>query len=224
MPGYDGAYRGVVLNTTDPEAANRVQVQVPDVSAADSVWATAEQPQASLPSVGGEVTVRFENGDETRPIWAPGVPSGHDQSGGHGGYNATYRATVINNVDSDGHRRVAVQVPDLSTEAMWAMPEQQDAALPAIGDEVSIRFQDGNVEHPLWSGGSGTGAAPALDGVHRGTVINNMDPAGLGRLCVQVPGVSDGVWASPEQAPPGVGEEVAVRFEGGSAEHAVWSH
>jgi hypothetical protein len=55
-------------------------------------------------------------------------------------------------------------------------------------------------------------------------VINNMDPAGLGRLCVQVPGVSDGVWASPEQAPPGVGEEVAVRFEGGSAEHAVWSH
>src|SRR5690348_18474166 len=96
MPGYDGAYRGVVLNTTDPEAANRVQVQVPDVSAADSLWATAEQPQASLPSVGGEVTVRFENGDETRPIWAPGVPSGHDQSAGHGGYNATYRATVIN--------------------------------------------------------------------------------------------------------------------------------
>lgn len=221
MPGYDGAYRAVVLNTADPAAANRVQVQVPDVSGADSVWATAEQPQASLPSVGDEVTVHFEQGDEARPLWSPGVPSGHDQPS-HGGYGATYRGTVINNVDPDGHRRVGVQVPDVSTESMWAMAEQSDAALPAIGDEVSIRFQDGNVEHPLWSGGSGTGGAASLDGVHRGTVLNNIDPSGYGRLCVQVSGVTDGVWANPEQAPPAIGEEVSVRFEG-SSEHAVWS-
>lgn len=142
VPGYDGAYRAVVLNTADPEAANRVQVQVPDVVGADSVWASAEQP---------------------------------------------------------------------------------DARLPAIGDEVSIRFQDGSVDHPLWSGGSGTGSAASLDGAHRGTVLNNLDPAGYGRLWIQVPGVTDGVWATPEQAPPVVGEEVSVRFEGGSAEHAVWS-
>lgn len=222
VPGYDGAYRAVVLNTTDPEAANRIQVQVPDVAGADSVWASAEQSSASLPSIGEEVTVRFENGDENHPLWSPGVPS-HDQSAGHGSYPATYRGTVLNNLDPDGHQRVAVQVPDVSSESMWAMPEQSDARLPAIGDEVSVRFQDGSIDHPLWSGGSGTGSAASLDGTHRGTVVNNLDPGGYGRLQIQVPGITDGVWATPEQAPPGIGEEVSVRFEGGSADHAVWS-
>ena len=202
VPGYDGAYRAVVLNTADPEAANRVQVQVPDVVGADSVWARAEQPQASVPSIGDEVTVRFENGDEAYPLWSPGVPSGHDQPTGQGGYPATYRGTVINNVDPDGHQRVVVQVPDVSSETMWAMPEQPDAALPAIGDEVSIRFQDGNVDHPLWSGGSGSGSAASLDGAHRGTVIDNLDPGGFGRLWIQVPGVTDGVWATPNKPHP----------------------
>ena len=223
VPGYDGAYRGVVLNTADPEAANRVQVQVPDVVGADGVWASAEQPQASVPSVGDEITVRFENGDENHPLWSPGVPSAQDQQTAHGSYPATYRGTVINNVDPDGQQRVAVQVPDVSGEAMWARPEQSDARLPAIGDEVSIRFENGDVDHPLWSGGSGSGSAASLDGAHRGTVINNLDPAGYGRLCLQVPGISEGVWATPEQAAPAIGEEVSVRFEGGSAEHAVWS-
>jgi hypothetical protein len=106
---------------------------------------------------------------------------------------------------------------------MWATPEQQDARLPAIGDEVSIRFQNGDVAYPQWSGGSGQGERPSLDGVHRGSVISNVDPEGLGRLYLQVPGVTEGVWATPDQPPPAVGAEVSVRFEGGSAEHPVWS-
>ena len=223
VPGYDGAYRGIVLNTSDPEAANRIQVQVPDVPGADGMWARAEQSQASLPSIGDEVTVRFENGDENHPQWSPGAPTGHDQPSGHGSYPATYRGTVLNNLDPEGHQRVAVQVPDVSSESMWAMPEQADARLPAIGDEVSVRFQDGSIDHPLWSGGSGTGSAVSLDGTHRGTVVNNQDPEGYGRLWIQVPGITDGAWATPEHAPPTVGEEVSVRFEGGSADHPVWS-
>jgi uncharacterized protein involved in type VI secretion and phage assembly len=224
MPGYDGTYRGVVLNTADPTAANRIQVQVPDVSGADGAWATPEEPSAPLPGVGDEVTIRFENGDEDRPLWSPGVPTGgHDQPGTHAGYHATYRGTVVDNTDPGGYQRVAVQVPDVSTETMWAMPEHADAPLPAVGDEVFIRFEDGDVSRPLWSGGSGTGATPSLEGNHRGTVTSNMDPAGLGRLYVQVPGLTDGVWAEPEQPPPSVGEEVSVTFEGGSADHARWS-
>jgi hypothetical protein len=51
-----------------------------------------------------------------------------------------------------------VQVPDVAAaEAMWAMPEQADAARPAIGDEVWIRFEAGDVSYPTWTGGSGAG-------------------------------------------------------------------
>jgi hypothetical protein len=224
MPGYDGTYRGVVLDTADPMNEHRVAVQVPDVSGLDHAWARAEESSASLPNVGDEVTVHFENGDENQPLWRPGVPSGgSEHPAGQGGYPATYRGTVIDNIDPGGYRRVAVQVPDVSTETMWATAEQEGGALPAIGDEVSVRFQNGDVQYPQWSGGSGTGEHASLDGTHSATVVSNVDPEGLGRLYVSVPGVTDGVWATPNQAPPTAGESVSVTFEGGSADHARWS-
>jgi len=158
MPGYEGTYRAVVIDTADPTSANRVRVQVPDVTAADQGWATPEDPHAALPSLGDEVTVRFANGDEEQPIWSAGEPTGADgQLPAHEGYHATYRGTVVDNDDPAGYRRVAVQVPDISAETMWAAPEHADAALPAVGDDVWVRFQDGSVDHPLWSGGSGGG-------------------------------------------------------------------
>lgn len=229
MPGFNGAYRGVVIDTVDPNGENRVQVQVPDVLADNHAWARAEEPTAALPGVGDEVTVHFENGDEAYPLWRPlDAAAGHDAPAPHAGYPATYRGTVIDNLDPGAYRRVLVHVPDVSTDSMWATPEHEGAALPAVGDEVSIRFQDGNVEHPLWSGGSGTGegggagGGAGLDGTHQATVISNQDPAGLGRLYLQVPGITDGVWANPDQAPPAIGDAVSVTFEGGSADHARW--
>ena len=232
MPGYDGAYRAVVVDTSDPLGENRVQVQVPDVAGSDPMWARAEEPTASVPTIGEEVTVHFENGDEQNPLWRPGTPPATAQPAEHGRFNATYRGVVVDNVDPLGSGRVSVQVPDVSTENMWAAAETSGAALPAVGDDVSVRFQDGDVNHPMWSGGSGTGATPesssgggaaaSLEGEHPATVISNADPGGLGRLYVQVPGVTDGVWASPEQAPPAVGESVTVKFDG-SADHARWS-
>jgi hypothetical protein len=221
MSGYEAAYRGVVIDATDPESRNRVQVQVPDVLGDQTAWAAPEEPTASLPSVGDEVTVHFENGDEAHPLWRPGTPPAatpHQAAG----YHATYRGVVINNVDPGGYRRVQVTVPDVSTETLWAMPESADARLPAISDEVVIRFEGGDVEHPQWSGGSGTGEQTSLEGTHRATVTSNIDPAGFGRLYVQVPGITEGVWATPEQAPPGMGDEVSVRFDG-DVDHAIWT-
>lgn len=223
MPGYDGTYRGVVLDTSDPMRENRVQVQVPNVAAAERIWARPQASTSFLPSLGDEVTIHFENGDENYPIWRSELePEAEPAS--RTGLPATYRGVVIDNIDPSGLRRVCVQVPDVSTETMWATAEDGGAALPAIGDEVSIRFQNGDVQYPQWSGGSGTGEQPSVDGTHQATVIGNQDPEGLGRLYVSVPGVTDGVWASPspEQAPPAVGDSVSVTFEG-STEHARWS-
>lgn len=157
MPGYDGAYRAIVVDTADPSQENRVQVEVPDVLGTEPAWARPEEATTSLPGTGDTVTVRFENGDEAYPMWSPGVPAAGPDQPAHGAYPSTYRGIVVDNLDPGGYRRVAVMVPDISTETMWAMPEHQDAPLPAIGDEVSVRFQDGDVTHPQWSGGSGQG-------------------------------------------------------------------
>jgi hypothetical protein len=222
MPGYDGAYRGVVLDAADPLDERRVQVQVPDVTGAAAEWARAEEPSAALPSVGDEVTVRFENGDVEQPLWRPGT-AGAAQPVAQHGYPSTYRGVVIDNVDPGGYGRVAVRVPDVSTETMWASAEEDGAALPAIGDDVSVRFQNGDVQYPQWSGGSGSGETAALDGAHPATVLSALDPEGLGRLYVAVPGITEGVWAAPAQAPPAVGESVSVTFEDGSADQARWT-
>jgi hypothetical protein len=224
MPGYNGTYHGVVLDVADPMSEKRVQVQVPDVTGVEHAWARAEEPSASLPNVGDEVTVTFENGDEQYPVWRAGRTAAH-QASASGGLPSTYRGMVIDNLDPGRLRRVAVQVPDVSTETMWATPEHDGAALPAIGDEVTVRFQNGDVQYPQWSGGSGTGErhAQPLAGTHPATVLSDVDPQGLGRLYVSVPGLAEGVWATPQQAPPVIGESVWVTFEGGSAEHARWT-
>ena len=70
-----------------------------------------------------------------------------------------------------------------------------------------------------------------LDGLYRGTVVNNVDPLGLGRLQVGVPsamGSSDFSWARPcvpfggwFMLPP-AGALVWVMFEEGNANDPVW--
>jgi uncharacterized protein involved in type VI secretion and phage assembly len=152
-----------VLDTADPTSQQRVQVQVPDVSGDQSAWAVPEQPGAALPTVGDLVAVRYENGDADYPIWSidgPAASQPTDPSAGTGGYHGTYRGIVLDNIDPGGYQRVQVQVPDVAAEqSMWAMPEHGDAARPAIGDDVWIRFEGGDVSYPIWTGGSGTGGA-----------------------------------------------------------------
>jgi hypothetical protein len=59
--------------------------------------------------------------------------------------------------------------------------------------------------------------------IHRGTVLNNLDPSGLGRVLVLVPDISDDPlpWAMPvvplggsqAPAPPDIGIGVWIAFE-----------
>lgn len=145
-----------------------------------------------------------------------------------GEYVSTYRGVVLDVSDPMNLHRVNVLVPDVAGQTgSWAEPEHADAALPGIGDELTVRYENGDADHPIWStdaagASSGTGNYP---GTYRGVVVDNADPYGSGRLSVQVPDVlgAESAWAAPEQPPPQVGAEVWVRFEGGSPDHPVWS-
>jgi hypothetical protein len=72
-----------------------------------------------------------------------------------------YRGTVINNIDPLQTGRLIVQVPDVSNliPTTWAMPcfpmtgKQMGAyMIPQIGAGVWVEFEQGDADHPIWSG------------------------------------------------------------------------
>jgi hypothetical protein len=66
--GY-GVARAVVVDSTDPEAARRLSVTIPD-QGGDSLWATPSPAVGGeVPSVGATVWVQFEGGSRDRPVW-----------------------------------------------------------------------------------------------------------------------------------------------------------
>jgi hypothetical protein len=148
MGDYTSTYRGVVLDANDPMGSHRVNVMVPDVAGQTGSWALPEHASAALPGVGDEVTVRYENGDESYPIWSTDAV-GSDSSSVAGGYQGTYRGVVLDNADPHGLARLHVQVAELSGfDSAWAMPEQPP---PQIGADVWVRFENGDPERPIWS-------------------------------------------------------------------------
>jgi hypothetical protein len=101
--------------------------------------------------------------------------SGPDPSAGGTAtrYFGKYRGSVIENLDPQQIGRVLVQVPDVlgETPSSWAMPCVPVAgiqagcfAVPPIGSQVWVEFEQGNPDYPIWTGGFwGTvGDVPAL--------------------------------------------------------------
>lgn len=69
-----------------------------------------------------------------------------------GGQFETYRGVVLDNADPGGYQRVQVRVPDITAEPLtWTMSEQPGAVLPAVGDQVWVRFENGDPEVQMWS-------------------------------------------------------------------------
>jgi hypothetical protein len=150
MSGYYDSYRGVVIDTADPTGERRVLVEVPDIAVDATGWARPEHAADTVPEVGDEVTIRFESGDESYPIWSVGPASSRDASS-HGHYPGTYAGVVIDNVDPGGYGRLLVEAPDVGPDTMWATPVQPGTAAPAIGDGVWVRFDGGDPQRPQWS-------------------------------------------------------------------------
>lgn len=72
-----------------------------------------------------------------------------------------YRGLVLNNVDPMQMGRLQVQVPDVAglLPTSWAMPcfpctgKQMGLwAIPQIGAGVWVEFEQGDPDHPIWSG------------------------------------------------------------------------
>lgn len=148
------------------------------------------------------------------------------------GYGGAYRAVVIDHVDPIGQSRLQVSVPDVGLEATWATCclTSHSESVPAVGEEVTVVFQGGDTERPVWQSASAAQGSAATTGygIWAGTIMDNVDPMSAGRLEVTVPDFAgwNPVWAKPSPSvggeTPSIGNGVWVQFEGGSAEHPVW--
>ena len=76
-------------------------------------------------------------------------------------YFGKYRGSVLNNVDPMQTGRLLVQVPDVLgvSTSSWAMPcfpvagrQMGFWSIPQIGTGVWVEFEQGDVDHPIWSG------------------------------------------------------------------------
>lgn len=121
-------------------------------------------------------------------------------------YYGKYRGVVLNNVDPMQMGRLMVQVPDVTglAPSSWAMPcvpiagiQNGMVALPIIGSGVWIEFEQGDPDHPIWTGCFwGTAAEipalaltvpPALPGITFQTPLQN------GITINDVPGPTGGI-------------------------------
>lgn len=70
---FYGMYRGVVLDTKDPQGHRRIKVAIPqltDTAKSDWAWPTeVSSVKSEVPDIGDGVWVMFEGGDPSYPIW-----------------------------------------------------------------------------------------------------------------------------------------------------------
>ncbi len=76
-------------------------------------------------------------------------------------YLGKYRGTVTNNFDPENRGRIQAMVPDVqglipTTFALPCLPAAGRGSgaffMPEIGSSVWIEFEQGNADHPIWTG------------------------------------------------------------------------
>jgi hypothetical protein len=87
-------------------------------------------------------------------------------------YRGIYSGLVINTLDPLRIDRIEVQIPSLGSQfgAEWAMPQETSGTivLPAVGAQIDIQFEDGDLRIPIWVPQTQTATgSPSLDAWHR---------------------------------------------------------
>jgi hypothetical protein len=89
--------------------------------------------------------------EPNNPEDTDGSASPAGQQASTSGTTGIHKAVVLNNVDPEGQNRLQVQVPDANIPSVWANPAGSASGnLPAIGDEVTVQFEQGDADHPSW--------------------------------------------------------------------------
>jgi len=100
-----------------------------------------------------------DDSDYTVPF---GGSADAEEGGGGTRFYGKYRATVVNNIDPLGIGRIQALVPDVSAvlPSSWALPcvpitGQQSGVwvVPPVGAGVWVEFEQGDPDHPIWTGG-----------------------------------------------------------------------
>lgn len=124
-------------------------------------------------------------------------------SGAGGKYFGKYRGIVSNNVDPSSQGRVQVTVPSVlgGQTSGWALPGTPYAGsqvgiffIPPVGSYVWVEFEEGDIDHPIWSGAFwGPGDAPTQDSttntkmIKTGNVTITIDDTpGAGGITIEV--------------------------------------
>jgi uncharacterized protein involved in type VI secretion and phage assembly len=123
-----------------------------------------------------------------------------------GKFVGKYRATVTSNVDPMNSGRLAVQVPDVGAlqTSTWAMPAAALAgggsglfAVPPVGSNVWVEFEQGDSDYPVWSGcfyGSSAEVPPAALAAPPGVQAIVLQSVGGNMLMLSdVPGAAGGI-------------------------------
>ena len=125
-------------------------------------------------------------------------------SNGEQRYYGKYRGTVLNNIDPMQQGRLQVQVPDVAglMPSSWAMPcvpfagiQNGMVALPVIGSGVWVEFEQGDADHPIWTG-CFWGSAAEIPAMALAT------PPGLPAVTLQTP-LQNGITISDLPGPTG---------------------
>jgi hypothetical protein len=151
------------------------------------------------------------------------------------GYGGTYRGVVVDNIDPMQQYRLQVIVPDVWGDmSVWAAASMSagDGAFPAVGETVSISFEHGDTDYPIWQPDTGTyewtDPRGGYVGKYRGIVVANDDPMQENRLDVSVPDVDpSAAWAMPSDdvrysEPPAVGAYVWIEYDHGDPAYPRW--
>ena len=149
------------------------------------------------------------------------------------GYGGTYAATVTDNMDPIGERRMQVLVPEIfDTTPVWAAASiTDDSELPAVGDTVWVSFEAGDSDYPVWQrpqGGDAPDNSRSYVGKYHGRVINNMDPLDQRRVEVMIPEIGDTpAWATAGSEVehldvPELDTLVWIEFEYGDPAYPKW--